>query len=146
LLLLDENVPKPITDALNALGVAATHLLDRLKAGADDFEVIALAQSLGAIIVTLDTDFTTRKAWFLDMAARGVSVVVLRPRKGAHMDQLAEMILWHHRAWPGICSAGPVVISVKVPTQRARQMALIEFDRIEQDQPPPGTAVKGIVP
>lgn len=120
-----------MAEALTRLGVPSIHVTDRLKAGADDFEVIALAQSEDAILVTLDLDFTTRKEWFLDMASRGVSVVVLRPPKGgSQMDQIAEIILWHHRSWPSICAAGPVVISVKRPSQRARQLGSMDFERI----------------
>lgn len=93
--------------------------------------MIALAQAEKAILVTLDLDFTTRKEWFLDMASRGVSVVVLRPPKGgSQMDQLAEIILWHHRSWPALCASGPVVISVKRPSQRARHIGSMEFERI----------------
>ena len=136
MLLLDECVPRPIAEALTTLGVASIHVTDRLKAGADDFQVLELAQSEDAILVTLDLDFTTRKAWFLDMAARGVSVVVLRPPKGgAQMDQLAEIILWHQRSWPGICAAGPVVISVKRPSQSARRLARIDFQKVEPTKP-----------
>lgn len=131
MLLLDENLPREISTALNTLDVSSNHVLDHLAPGATDFQVLELAQRLGAILVTSDLDFTTRKAWFLDMAARGVSVVVLRPPKGARIDQLAEMILWHHRAWPDIVAITPTVISVKVPTQRARQLALIDFERVE---------------
>lgn len=98
MLLFDASVPRPIADALSLLKVELAYLTDRLPGNARDEEVVELAKAENAIIVTLDLDFTTRKQLFLDMAAKGVTVVVIRPPKGALMDQVAEIILWHHRS------------------------------------------------
>ncbi len=117
---------------MKLLNVEATHLSEHLPGNAPDEQVVEKARELAAIVVAQDLDFTTRKQLFLDMAAKGVSVVVLRPPKGAQMDQLAELILYYRQTFYDVRDhEGPIVISVKRPALRARRLSSIDFQRIK---------------
>jgi uncharacterized protein DUF5615 len=132
LLLLDASVPKPIARALNLLNVAAEHATDFLPDNASDEEIVKAAAERQAILITLDNDFQAKKQLFLDIAARGITVAVIRPPKGAKMDVIAEIILWSYRKFYEIHDLqGPSAITVRQPTMKARAYKTIEFGRIE---------------
>jgi predicted nuclease of predicted toxin-antitoxin system len=55
-LLIDENIGRPIVDRLRQDGHVLTLAADQVP-GRPDTDVLALAQALGAIVLTEDTDF-----------------------------------------------------------------------------------------
>lgn len=132
MLLLDASVPAPIKDALRHLQVDVEHADDHIRPGGHaDEEIVALAKRLNAIVVAVDLDFTTRKQLFLDMAAQGITVAVLRGGSGPPMDVLAEMILYYRDFFYSQHDLEPSVISVKRPSARARALRTIQFDKIK---------------
>ncbi len=56
-ILLDHNVPAKFVRLLNDWGYEASRLTEHLDADAADVDVIALAQTLGAVLLTIDLDF-----------------------------------------------------------------------------------------
>ena len=55
--LLDENFPKSAADIISDAGHEVISFADACEFGADDEEVFARAQKLGAVILTSDRDF-----------------------------------------------------------------------------------------
>lgn len=55
--LLDHNVPAKFARLLNEWGYEACRLTEHLEADADDVDVIARAQALDAVLLTIDLDF-----------------------------------------------------------------------------------------
>lgn len=99
---------------------------------ASDDQIVQAAAERQAILVTLDNDFQSKKHLFLDIAARGITVAVIRPPKHAKMDVIAEIILWSYRKFYEIHDVqGPSAITVKQPTMKARAYRTIEFGRVE---------------
>lgn len=56
-ILLDHNVPAKFMRLLNEWGYEASRLTEYLDADAADIDVIALAQTLDAVLLTIDLDF-----------------------------------------------------------------------------------------
>lgn len=74
-LLLDHNVPAKFARLLNEWGYEASRLTDHLAPDTEDVDVIALAQTLDAILLTIDLDFAN----ILDYPPQGyVGIVVMR--------------------------------------------------------------------
>ncbi len=57
LLIIDENVPHEVADFFRARGHRVLLLRDLRMLGAADPEIVAQADNLGAIVVTMDRDF-----------------------------------------------------------------------------------------
>lgn len=56
-ILLDHNVPAKFVRLLTAWGYEASRLTEHVDADTDDVDVITLAQTLDAVLLTIDLDF-----------------------------------------------------------------------------------------
>jgi predicted nuclease of predicted toxin-antitoxin system len=95
--LLDAQLSRQLVARLVTSGHRASHVFDHLDPQADDRSVAAVANRLGASVLSKDADF-------VDLANRGVLV---RPLVWLRVPNLANDLLWLRieRALPAIESA-----------------------------------------
>lgn len=91
-ILLDENFPKSAVDTIVEAGYEPIAFDSVLSYGANDEEVFATAQSLGAILLTSDRDFY-HTVPLLHPCHHGIIVVALRQPNRAAIQQRLSWLL-----------------------------------------------------
>ncbi len=87
-ILLDHNVPAKFVRLLNDWDYEASRLTDHLAADTDDVDVIELAQTLDAILLTIDLDFSN----ILDYPpADYAGIIVMRYQASAENAVIATL-------------------------------------------------------
>ena len=95
--IIDAQLSRHLARKLDAAGHRAEHCFEHLDPSADDFAVAALANQLGASVMSKDADFAS-------LARRGV---LLRTFVWIRVPNVANDVLWARvdRALPDIVSA-----------------------------------------
>ncbi len=115
-LLLDENIPYSLKRMLAARGYQVEHMAD-IAPGASDHEVLELARSRNAVIVTLDKDFGRL---VLIEEPDPPPVIVLRLRPKPPPQWLPELLEAVETALAGLEQAGALLAVVTAKGVRLR--------------------------
>jgi predicted nuclease of predicted toxin-antitoxin system len=97
-LLLDENIPLVVADALSGAGFAVRRVSD-FAARAPDDDVLAAASSAAEILVTADTDFG-ELVWRRAQAFHGVVLIRMHP-VSRNVDRIVRVRVEHRDALAG---------------------------------------------
>jgi predicted nuclease of predicted toxin-antitoxin system len=106
--LIDQNLPVGLLDVLKALGHEALHVKQLGLSTASDHHIWLTATSLGAVMVSKDSDFIS----FVARGAAGPALVRLR------VGNCANAVLYDivQRAWAGVIGRledGETVVEVR---------------------------------
>jgi predicted nuclease of predicted toxin-antitoxin system len=107
--LIDQNLPVGLTEVLSALGHEALHVKQLGLSMASDQLIWRTAESLGAVIVSKDSDFIG----FVARGAAGTALVRLRVGNCANAA-LYDIV---RRAWAGVIdrlTEGEFVVEVRI--------------------------------
>ena len=127
-LLLFDDVPDPVFQAMIALKIQAVRFTTLSPDDNNDLKVIQVAKDHDAIILTMDRDFTNEPL-FPAMAEYGSRVVRLRPPKvqppktarDINAD-VAMMILRDRYRWEDLFEKDPGVVSCDIRGSRMRPL------------------------
>lgn len=106
--LIDQNLPVGLLDVLSALGHEAVHVKPLGLSTAPDERIWRTAESLGAVIVSKDSDFMS----FVARGATGTALVRLRIGNCSN-TALYDIV---RRAWAGVIDRlgeGETVVEVR---------------------------------
>ena len=99
-LLIDESIGRPIVERLRHDGHTLT-LAEEVAADRPDTEILALAQRLGAVVLTEDTDFG-ELVMHQHLPSAGVILVRLSGMaRAAQPEYVAQALAPHETALPG---------------------------------------------
>lgn len=117
-LLIDQNLPVRVADALRAGGHDVVHVADRGLSRAADAAILVLAEVEGRTIVTEDSDFS---ALLARSGALTPSIVLVRTGETMTREEQAGMLLANLPAVSSQLDAGAIVVFA--PGPRARPSA-----------------------
>ncbi|OGN90966.1 MAG: hypothetical protein A2158_05505 [Chloroflexi bacterium RBG_13_46_14] len=123
-LLCDADIPDPVITAINALKIPAVSVKSIPGTADNDAKVVDVANTLDAIIITLDRDYTSQPL-FAAMVQKGAKIVRLRPSKCEPyevIENIASMIIKNHREWQKLLSDSAGVISCSSNGNRLRNL------------------------
>lgn len=106
-LLIDQNLPVRVADALRAGGHDVVHVADRGLSRAADAAILVLAEVEGRTIVTEDSDFS---ALLARSGALTPSIVLVRTGETMTREEQAGMLLANLPAVSSQLDAGAIVV------------------------------------
>ena len=90
--LLDENFPKAATGMLEGSGHEVFDLRGTPDEGIEDHSVFAMAQSLGAVLLTTDRDFFHTIPHLFDTHAGVVVIAMRQPNRNAILSRMKWLL------------------------------------------------------
>jgi predicted nuclease of predicted toxin-antitoxin system len=124
MILADENIPKPFVDALRRAGYDVLWVGETVRKGSSGDDIIALANSLGADLITRNKEFFLRDLNSTHLNSR--LVLISDTIKSDNMDSVLQMVceaLDKRQEKCQMIEKGEILNIVYTPKSRSRSTA-----------------------